>query len=97
MSHCTNFFSCLFGDPDFETVVKALMLKDDEGNDYINACYTDKASCEGLEAAFECLETATLRDVLELIIGQDDCGNPMINLIGNICENCTEEEVEDIR
>lgn len=90
MSYCSSFFNCLFGDPEFEQVVKALMLKDADGNDYINSCYTDKASCDGLESAFDCLVDASLRDVLELIIGQDDCGNPAINFIGNICENCTD-------
>ena len=95
MSVCDKFFGCLNGDVDVKTVIKALSVVDAAGNQAFNICYTDRASCEGLEMAFDCNQEVTMRDILELIVGQDDCGRPVLNILANICETCTALEDEE--
>lgn len=95
MSVCSRHFNCLHGDPEWEAVLKALSLKDDDGNQFINVCYTDRTCEDGrgndlYESAFECLQDASFADVLELIIGEDECGHPAVNVLGNICEGCAD-------
>ena len=92
MSVCDKFFGCLNGDIDVKSVIKALSVVDSAGNQAFNICYTDRATCEGLEAAFDCHQEVTFRDILELIIGEDECGRPVLNILANICETCTEAE-----
>ena len=94
MSYCDRYFGCLNGDVDWKTVLKVLAIKDASDNEFINICFTDRSSCTGYESAFSCLQDATLRDVLELIVGEDACGRPAINVLGNICETCTDWEAD---
>jgi len=94
MSYCPRFFNCLNGNADLESVIKTLSVKDDDGNEFINICYTDRGNCNDYEMAFECLQDATLEDILELIIGEDDCGRPAINVLANICQDCADVQVK---
>ncbi len=96
MSVCAKYFGCRNGDPEWKAVLKALSLMDGEGNKFINICYTDRADCTDgrgnpiYESAFECLQDASFSDILELIVGEDDCGNPNINVLANICQECAD-------
>jgi hypothetical protein len=98
MSVCSKYFGCRNGDPEWKAVLKALTLMDSDGNKFINICYTDRAACTDgrgnavYESAFECLQDASFSDVLELIVGVDECGNPNINVLANVCEECAEDE-----
>jgi len=73
---------------------------DSNGNKFINICYNDRGACTDgrgnatYESAFECLVDASFSDVLELIVGEDECGNPNINVLANICDECTSQEDE---
>jgi len=91
MSHCANFFNCLNGNVDWKSVIKALTVKDDDNNEFINICYTDRGDCDNYDMAFDCLQDATLEDILELITGEDECGRPAINALANICQTCTDD------
>ena len=91
MSVCDRLFGCLNGDVDWKSVLKALAVKDTDGNQFINICYNDRASCEGYESAFGCLQDASFRDILELIVTEDECGNPNLQILANICETCVED------
>lgn len=96
MSVCSKYFGCLNGDPSWEAVIKALSVEDDDGNQFINICFTDRDSCYNDEqeaaytSAFDCLQEATLSDILELIVGEDECGHPAINVLANVCESCSD-------
>ena len=95
MSVCDKFFGCLNGDVDIKSVIKALGVEDSDGKQAFNTCFTDRASCTGLEMAFDCMQEVTLRDILELVVGEDECGRPVLNILGNICETCVDWEAED--
>jgi hypothetical protein len=71
-----------------EVFLLLLALRDAEGNDSININYVDRASCEGIEPAFDCLQDATFETIMKLITSVDECGRCRINLLGNICEEC---------
>jgi len=82
MSICSKYFGCLSGDDLGRSVLKALFVTNG-----LNLCYTDRDSCE-YEPAFGCHQEVTLRDILELIIVEDDCGKPAVNiLLDFVCDN----------
>ena len=82
MSICNKYFGCLNGDALLESVLKSLFVT--QG---LNICYTDRVDCE-YESAFGCHQEVTLRDIFELIIVEDECGKPALNVLMNlICDN----------
>jgi len=91
MSICPKLIGCFTPHVNWKALLELLTVEDAEGNQFFNICYTDRAKCSSYESAFECLQDATLEEVLKLIVVEDECGNPALQLLANICQECTEQ------
>jgi len=90
-SICPKYFGCLSDDELIRQVIELITLQDEDGNDYINTCYTDRGDCDDYSMAFDCLQdNIKLSDIVELVIVADACGRPALNLLGNICQTCVD-------
>ena len=88
MSINTKVFSC-FGHPvDWLTLLKMCIVKDADGNHYLNLFYDDCDDCETLDPAVLCASHMTIEEIFKNIVVEDECGNPAIALTGNICVSC---------
>ena len=84
---CDRYFGCLDGAM-WQAIIKALSVKDADGNTSLGICYNERLDCENYESAFSCLQDATFLQILKLITGTDECGRPVINVLGDILEEC---------
>lgn len=87
MSACDKYFDCL-QQVDWLTLLKLLIVKDDDGNHYLNLCYNDCDDCDTLEYAVDCASDTTVEQLLRNLITEDECGLPALHLTGNICTAC---------
>ena len=93
MSICDRLIGCFTPHVNWKALLELLTVEDSEGNQYFNICYNDRAKCESYESAFDCLQDATLEEVLKLIVAEDSCGNPALQVLANICTVCEEEQI----
>ena len=91
MSVCNKLIGCFKPKLNLAALFKLPQVKDSEDNFFINICYNDRAKCEGYEPAFDCLQDVTLEEALSLIITEDECGNPTIQILANICQECADQ------
>ena len=91
MSVCDKLIGCFTPHVNWKALLNLLTVEDDEGNQFFNICYNDRGDCEDYESAFSCLQDATLEEVLKLIVSEDECGHPALQVLANICEECTED------
>jgi len=87
MSACSKYLDCL-QNADFLTLLKFVIVKDNENNYYLNLCYNDCTDCETLDFAIDCLSDTTIEQLFMSLITEDECGLPAIHLTGNICAAC---------
>lgn len=83
-----KYIGCLDPPLNWETMLQLPTVKDEDGNYFFNLYYNDLEDCEGIESAEDCLVDLSFEEVLKLIIVEDDCGRPAINVIGEICDEC---------
>jgi len=87
MSVCNKYLDC--NQPvDWLTLLKLLIVKDQDGNHYLNLCYNECDSCEELEFAVDCVSDTTVEQLFRNLIVEDECGLPALHLTGNICTSC---------
>lgn len=91
MSVCDKLIGCFTPHVSWKALINLLTVEDAEGNQFFNICYNDRGSCREYEQAYECIQDWTLEQVLKLIIVEDECGNPAIQVLANICEECEED------
>lgn len=94
MSICPKLIGCFTPHVNWKALINLLTVEDAEGNQFFNICYNDRADCRTYESAFECLQNISFEEILKLIIVEDECGHPAINVVANICEECTEDIVQ---
>jgi len=87
MSVCSRYLECL-QNADFLTLLKLVIVKDNENNYYLNLCYNDCDDCDTLDFAIDCLSDTTIEQLFMNLITEDECGLPAIHLTGNICAAC---------
>jgi len=87
MSVCSRYLECL-QEVDWLTLLKLVIVKDQNGNHYLNLCYADCEDCDTLDFAIDCSSDITVEQLFRDLIGEDECGLPAINLTGNICAAC---------
>ncbi len=87
MSVCSRYLECL-QEVDWLTLLKLVIVKDQDGNHYLNLCYADCEDCDTLDFAIDCSSDTTVEQLFRDLIGEDECGLPAINLTGNICAAC---------
>lgn len=99
MAEFDKYISCLDPPLDWKTMLKMVMIEDEDNNKYINFYYTERDECSDMEQAYECLIDLTFEEILKLLIVEDACGRPALSLTGEICLECglSEEDVIDIR
>lgn len=88
MAEFDKFISCLDPPVDWRTMLKMLMLEDDDNNKFINFYYTERDECEDMEEAYDCLIDLTFEEILKLLIVEDACGRPAISVTSTICADC---------
>ena len=91
-SICERFFSCPTVPIKWDVLLKLVSVADADADEYINICYHDRDECDDYEQAFDCIQDWTLEQILKKIIKNDDCGNPAIQVLANICTACEDEE-----
>lgn len=85
---CNRYFDCLNGSELWKSIIKSLVLEDADGNQSVNICYNERLDCENYEPAFSCLQDANFQQILRLIIGEDECGRPAINVLCDVLCEC---------
>ena len=88
MSICEKYISCLQMPLDLLMMLKLLVVKDASGNHFLNVCYDECDDCEDREFAIDCVSDMSVEQLVGLIMGEDECGLPALNLTGNICAAC---------
>lgn len=88
MSVCSRLLGCLETEVDWLTLLKLLIVKDSDGNHYLNLCYSDCEDCNNLDWAVDCSSDMTIEQLFKNLITEDECGLPALHLTGNICVAC---------
>jgi len=91
MAEQDKIIGCLTPPVEWRTMFKLLGLKDSDDNTAINVYYSEQANCDNFEAAYDCLIDLSFEEVLRLLLVEDKCGRPSINLIGVICAGCPQQ------
>jgi len=87
MSVCPKYLACLQMPLDLLMMLKLLVVKDADGNHFLNVCYTE-GDCDDKSFAVDCVSDMTVEQLVGLIMGEDECGLPALNLTGNVCAAC---------
>ena len=89
MSVLTKCLTCENQPLDFLTMFKHLIVKDAEGNFYLNVYYSEcPDDCDDLTSALDCVSSFDFETLFKNLIVEDECGNCALSLVGNICSAC---------
>ena len=74
---------------DWLTALKKCIVKDSDGNYYLNVYYTEcPDDCDEITPAPDCVSDFGIEELFKNSLVTDECGNCAISLVGNICEAC---------
>jgi len=88
MSEFVKVFDCPNMPIKIPDVLKSVMRVDSDGSVYVNIKFNEKEQCDDYEKAWDCNANVPLEEMVKMIIVEDDCGKPAINVIANICDVC---------
>lgn len=87
MSVLTKCLECL-DEVNWLDALKRAILKDSDGNYYLNLYYSDCDDCDNFEPAVECSSDYSFEEMIKATLVEDDCGFCAIALTGNVCSAC---------
>jgi len=94
MSVFVKVFDCPQHPVKIPDALRALIRQDDDGGIYLNIYFNQRNNCDLYEQAYGCLELPPLEDMVKDLIVEDECGDPALNVLINICDVCPEEQIQ---
>lgn len=88
MSLFDECIGCLEQPITFETILRLIIVKDDDDSYYLNLKFNEKEQCDDYEPAAECASHTTAEELIRRLIVEDDCDMCALNVLANICDVC---------
>jgi len=94
MSVFVKVFDCPTFPVKIPDALRSLIRQDDDGGIYLNIYFNQRIDCDTYTDAYDCNALPPLEEMIKDIIVEDECGDPALNVLVNICDTCEEEQIQ---